>query len=165
MRRNFAYVFGQGKGENRKRTTYCSGDEPAFLDHYEVYVDGESRTISEEEYIELLKSRGAERLVQPQMASESEIAVQNTQYTYNTDYTVGDYVTVQHKRFGLLQPKFFPTHVGDSAITLLKLPSDIVSTSGENKCTVVTLSLGSISERSAGSNKSQSIEIKTAEYS
>ena len=116
VQRNFAYVFGQGKGEERKRTTYCSGEEPAFLDRYEVYVDaddisekeqvdGESRTIPEEEYIELLKSRGAENLVQPQLASESEIAVCSTQYTYNTDYTVGDFVTVQHKRFGLLQPK------------------------------------------------------------
>ncbi len=38
-------------------------------------------------------------------ASESQIAVQSTQFRYNTDYFVGDYVTVEQQRFGLIQPK------------------------------------------------------------
>ena len=40
----------------------------------------------------------------PKTASESEIAAHNTQYVYNKDYAVGDYVTVQHRRFGMIQP-------------------------------------------------------------
>ena len=46
-----------------------------------------------------------EKLVDPKTASESEIAADSTQYVYNRDYFVGDYVTVEHKRFGMIQPK------------------------------------------------------------
>lgn len=114
--RNFAYVLGKGEGAERKRTTYYDGSEPSFLERYEVYVDakdmadeqqknGESKPISGNEYIELLKERGKENIVLPMTASESQIAVQSTQFRYNADYFVGDYVTVEHKRFGLIQPK------------------------------------------------------------
>lgn len=116
VQRNFAYILGKGEGEERKRTTYCDGDELSFLERYEVYVDakdmadeqhenGESKPISESEYIELLKERGKEKIVLPLTASESQIAVQSTQFRYNSDYFVGDYVTVEHQRFGLIQPK------------------------------------------------------------
>ena len=116
IQRNFVYIFGHGEGADRKRTTYYDTDEPTYLDRYELYVDaddiseeeqveGETVPIPEEQYIELLKTRGSEKLVLPQTASESEIAAHNTQYVYNRDYFVGDYVTVEHKRFGMIQPK------------------------------------------------------------
>lgn len=116
IQRNFAYILGHGEGDARKRTTYYIQYEPTYLDRYEVYVDaddiseeqqidGQSVPIPEEEYIELLKTRGSERLVQPKTVSESEIAAHNTQYVYNKDYAVGDYVTVQHRRFGMIQPR------------------------------------------------------------
>lgn len=116
IQRNFAYVLGKGEGVDRKQTTYFDGDEPSFLERYELYVDaddiseeeqvgGESVPIPEEQYIELLKNRGSEKLILPQTASESSIAANSTQYQYNRDYFVGDYVTVEHKRFGLIQPK------------------------------------------------------------
>ena len=57
------------------------------------------------EYLEILKSSGAEHLVQPKTASESTIAAFSTQYQYNKDYFVGDYVTVEQRRFGLIQPR------------------------------------------------------------
>ena len=114
--RNFAYVLGKGEGAERKRTTFFDGDEPSFLERFEVYVDakdmadeqqenGETKPISQEEYIELLKERGKENIILPMNASESQIAVQSTQFRYNTDYFVGDYVTVEHRRFGLRQNK------------------------------------------------------------
>lgn len=114
--KNFAYVLGKGEGTERKRTTYFDGDEPSFLERYEVYVDakdmadeqqenGETKPISEEEYIELLKERGKENIILPMTTSESQIAVQSTQFRYNADYFVGDYVTVEHRRFGLRQDK------------------------------------------------------------
>lgn len=116
IQRNFAYILGKGEGTERKRTTYFDGSEPAFLERYEVYVDakdmadeqqenGESKPISENEYIELLKERGKENIILPMTASESQIAAQSTQFRYNTDYFVGDYVTVEHRRFGLRQDK------------------------------------------------------------
>lgn len=39
VQRNFAYILGQGEGEERRRTTYFNGDEPVLLDRYEIYVD------------------------------------------------------------------------------------------------------------------------------
>lgn len=44
-------------------------------------------------------------MVLPLNSSESTIAVQSTQFQYNKDYFVGDYVTVEHRRFGLQQNK------------------------------------------------------------
>lgn len=114
--KNFAYILGKGEGEERKRTTYCNGSEPSHLERYEVYVDakdmsdeeqenGETKPIPEAEYIELLKEKGKQSMVLPLTASESQIAVQSTQFQYNKDYFVGDYVTVEHRRFGLRQNK------------------------------------------------------------
>ena len=116
VQQNFAYVLGHGEGADRKRTTYFDGNEPSYLERYEVYVDaddiseeeqldGETRQIPYDEYIELLKNRGSEKMVSPKTASESTIAANNTQYQYQKDYAVGDYVTVQHRRFGMIQPK------------------------------------------------------------
>ena len=107
--KNFAYILGKG-------TTYCNGNEPSHLDRYEVYVDakdmsdeeqidGETKPIPEAKYIEMLKEKGKQSMVLPLTASESQIAVQSTQFRYNTDYFVGDYVTVEHRRFGLRQNK------------------------------------------------------------
>ena len=50
IQRNFAYIYGQGKGADRKNTTYCVGEEPAYLDRYELYVDADD--IAEEEQID-----------------------------------------------------------------------------------------------------------------
>lgn len=116
VQRNFAYILGQGEGNERKRTVYFDGDEPLFLDRYEVYVDakdiseekqanGETQPIPEEQYLELLKERGKQNIILPLTASKSQIAVQSTQFQYNKDYFVGDYVTVEHRRFGLRQNK------------------------------------------------------------
>lgn len=115
-KKNFAYILGKGEGAERKRTVYFDGDEPSFLGRYEVYadakdmsdeeqIDGETKPIPEDEYIELLKERGKEKIVLPLTASESQIAVQSMQFQYNKDYFVGDYVTVEHRRFGLIRPK------------------------------------------------------------
>ena len=109
VQKNFAYVLGCGEGSARKRTTFCSSAEPTYLDRYEVYVDerntAQEEDVTDAEYLEILKSSGAEHLVQPKTASESAIAAFSTQYQYNKDYFVGDYVTVEQRRFGLIQPR------------------------------------------------------------
>lgn len=109
VQKNFAYIFGCGEGSARKRTTYFSETEPTYLDRYEIYVDkrdlSQDEEVSDAEYLELLKESGAENMVSQQTASESTIAAFSTQYQYNKDYFVGDYVTVEHKRFGLIQQK------------------------------------------------------------
>ena len=109
VQKNFAYIFGSGEGSARKSTTYYTGQEPSYLDRYEVYVDAKSVTqedgMTDEEYIEVLQESGAESIVPPQVASESTIAVLSTQYRYGADYHVGDYVTVEHTKFGFTQEK------------------------------------------------------------
>lgn len=116
VKKNYAYVLGKGEGEKRKRTTYFEGTEPSSLERYEVYVDakdisneeqenGETKPLSEEEYSELLKEKGKQSLVPITMKSESQIAVQSTQFQYGVDYFVGDFVTVEHHRFGIRQNK------------------------------------------------------------
>lgn len=116
VKKNFAYVLGKGEGEQRKRTTCFTDSEPALLDRYEVYVDakdisdeeqenGETKPISDSEYIELLKEKGNQNLVPAKTKSESQIAVQSTQFQYGVDYFVGDFVTVEHQRFGIRQNK------------------------------------------------------------
>ena len=61
--------------------------------------------VSDAEYLELLKESGAENMFPPKIVSESTIAAFSNQYQYNKDYFVGDYVTVEHTRFGLILPK------------------------------------------------------------
>ena len=74
VKKNFAYVLGKGEGQQRKRTTFYYGDEPEQLNRYEVYVDakdisdeeqknGETKPISDAEYIELLKEKGNQNLI------------------------------------------------------------------------------------------------------
>ncbi len=116
VQKNVAYVLGCGEGAERKRMVCNRGDEPALLNRYEVYVDakdvsdetqenGETVQIPDEDYLGLLMEKGTENLVPTTEISESTIAAYNRQYQYNRDYFVGDYVTVEHERFGLIQPK------------------------------------------------------------
>lgn len=109
---NTAYI----NGAEDKQTVAFNGSEPSSLDRYEVFVDadnvkqetkidGETVPISNEEYIALLAEKGAEQFLYPTETTESTIAVDGKQYQYNKDYFIGDYVTVEHQRFGLIQPK------------------------------------------------------------
>ena len=109
---NTAYIFGAGEGSQRKQTLYFDGDEPEKLNRYELYIDAKDvsqedgeEPISDEDYLGLLAERGAENLVPIVETSESMIAADGKQYQYNKDYFVGDFVTVEHERFGLIQPK------------------------------------------------------------
>ena len=116
VQKNVAYVLGCGEGSERKQALCYREDEPASLDRYEAFVDakdvsdetqenGETVQIADEDYLGLLIERGTENLVPITEISESIIAADNRQYQYNKDYFVGDYVTVEHERFGLIQPK------------------------------------------------------------
>lgn len=116
VKKNYAYVLGKGEGEKRKRTIYFKGTEPSSLDRYEVYVDAkdisdeeqvdnETRPLPDAEYSELLKEKGKQNLVPTKTKSESQIAVQSTQFQYGVNYFVGDFVTVEHHRFGIRQNK------------------------------------------------------------
>ena len=114
---NFAYIFGAGEGASRKNTVFHYTETiPSLFDRYEIYVDArdlsdeeqtndETTEIPKAEYLNMLRERGKEKLVSITEKSESTIAMNDKQYQYNRDYFLGDYVTVQHNRFGLKQPK------------------------------------------------------------
>lgn len=115
---NFAYVFGAGEGWSRKNTTQFNRNEtiPRWYERYEIFVDakdlsdktevnGEETEIPRSEYLDMLRERGREKITPVKQVSEFSIATDDRQYQYNRDYFLGDYVTVQHDRFGLKLPK------------------------------------------------------------
>ena len=71
----------------------------------EEQENGVTKPISDAEYIELLKEKGNQNLIPIKTKSESQIAVQSTQFQYGVDYFVSDFVTVEHHRFGIRQNK------------------------------------------------------------
>ena len=105
----------RARAMNAKRTTYCDGDGRPTLTAMKcmwmrtIFRDrasrGRNNTDSGGEVSGTAENQRPERLVLPKTASESDIAAHITQYVYNRDYFVGDYVTVQHRRFGMLQPQ------------------------------------------------------------
>ena len=68
----------------------------------EEQEDGETKPIPNDEYINLT---GKGKVWCDHLWFRSQIAVQSTQFQYNRDYFVGDFVTVEHRRFGLRQNK------------------------------------------------------------
>ena len=76
VQKNFAYVLGQGEGEERKRTTYFNGDEPTLLDRYEIYVD--AKDISGETQQPVNPDNPTEKIViDDELSETSENPVKN----------------------------------------------------------------------------------------
>lgn len=116
--RNYAYVYGEGEGAQRQFATCYAGKEmPTGLSRYEMYVnasdlsqtvrsdDGSETVVSEAEYMEILKERGAENLVAPVLSSEATIVAESHQFVYGKDYKVGDFITMQHTGYGIQIPR------------------------------------------------------------
>lgn len=96
-----ALVLGEGEGLERKRAVV--GDEISGLERRELYVDArdisqgkDEEKISDEAYIELLKQRGREKLVEHSsiMSFEGQ-AEANTMFKYGKDFFLGDIVQVE----------------------------------------------------------------------
>lgn len=105
--RNFAYVAGEGEGS--ERVLIEMGDTVSTgLDRYELYVDardiqseeideiGETVTLTPEEYLERLLTRGNEKLSEHLKAESYSAGIsQSSQFVYGQDYFLGDLVTIQ----------------------------------------------------------------------
>lgn len=114
--KNIAFIQGEDSGEQRKSTTY-----PADISGYsgferkELYVDardlqsesqdeqGNSTTVSEEEYIAMLQQRGNEKLGENSKAQnfECQLRVVGSQYEYDKDFFLGDIITVIDTNLGI----------------------------------------------------------------
>lgn len=107
--KNVGLVLGEDESEARRE--YVVGAESASgLKRYELYVDardiqsevydddGNSSTISDDEYYALLKERGEEKLSETQVTTEiNGEAIENSVYQYGVDYFMGDLVQVENE--------------------------------------------------------------------
>lgn len=93
---NVARVFGSGEGSARQKYTYGATTSKG-LNRYEVYVD--ARDVSSDETTDeetLCKAKGAEALTENTLAISFDSSVlPYGQYTYKTDYNIGDIVQVK----------------------------------------------------------------------
>ena len=102
---NVANVGGEGEGDERKFAV--AGDASmSGLDRYELYVDKKSVSsnrgeITEEEYYELLKQAGEDKLAKSQVTQAYEGSVQSIgQFRLGVDFLLGDIVEVVNE-FGM----------------------------------------------------------------
>lgn len=99
--KNVAYIAGEGEGTARKWTD-VNGSVYSGLDRRELFVDARDISsnggeISENDYHDMLATRGAEKLAEQQIvkAFSGDIEPQTT-YQYKEDYNLGDIVTVDN---------------------------------------------------------------------
>ena len=101
--RKVALVAGEGEGTSRVRQDLGTA---SGIDRYELYVDARDLStnegqITESEYLEMLKTRGLEKLAEHPIKEEfdGEVIPDNT-YVLGTDYNLGDVVTIRNE-FGM----------------------------------------------------------------
>lgn len=113
--KNVALVAGEDSGELRKATSAGSSGSIG-LDRYELYVDardlqstltdsnGNSWTLTDDEYIRTLVSRGNNKLLDYSEVQTFDAEIRqfgSIRYKLNEDYFLGDIVTVVDKNLGL----------------------------------------------------------------
>ena len=92
--KNFAYVGGQGEGDNRIIEEV--GDDTG-IDRKEIFID--ARDIDDEA---LLERRGKDRLRERELNITLEIDVlQKSQFKFEEDYNLGDLVTIKNKKWNI----------------------------------------------------------------
>lgn len=109
--KNIAYVFGEGSGGDRVVVEEGEASSSGF-DRFELYVDARDlqqnsdpdNPLSDEEYEEVLRSRGSENLGDARLVQTYEGTLRladNPQYVYGVDYNLGDKVTVEDEEIGV----------------------------------------------------------------
>ena len=102
-------IAGEGEGDDRRQVTL--EDTSKGLSRRELYVDARDlqsdsdpdNPIPEEEYMQLLSSRGKEKLAENQLVQSfsAEVRMLNPTYEYGKDYKIGDTITVIDERIGV----------------------------------------------------------------
>lgn len=97
---DFAYVAGEGEGDQRIYVTVGSGSD-------ELYVDARNLTQGDQtlqEYQDQLTQRGVEALAEKVKIDTFEASISTaSQYKYNQDYKLGDIVTIQMAKWNQTQ--------------------------------------------------------------
>ena len=113
--KNIGFVAGEGTGY--ARSWLISGDESSNgFERREIYVDardvqsefmdedGNTKTLSENEYKETLQKRGDEKLAEHAIIETFETKIRvigDVNYEYGVDYNLGDIVTVIDRELGV----------------------------------------------------------------
>lgn len=111
--KNIALVAGEDSGDARKKVIVGSEDVSGF-DRREAYIDardlqsetttGETTSLTDEEYNELLIQRGNEKLSELKVTEtfEASLRITGSQYEFGKDYFVGDIVTAVDRDLGVI---------------------------------------------------------------
>ncbi|MCN73761.1 hypothetical protein DSO10_04495 [Listeria monocytogenes] len=103
-----AFVFGEGEGSERKQIVI--GDDKAGLQRKELYVDArdlqkttDTVTLTDAQYIEVLKNRGNNKLAEHKriLTLNGEVPASSKLYKLGTDYDRGDAVTIRSNLYNL----------------------------------------------------------------
>ena len=107
--KNYAYILGEAKNGNEKKRKMqiidnTNGKEGFFKK--ELYVDASGiseQGVKKSVYLDLLKQEGEEKLaslgVMNNSVFDGEVFQTDYPFTYNKDYTIGDYVQLKYDRF------------------------------------------------------------------
>lgn len=113
--KNIAYVAGEDSGESRKKVIIGEESFATGFNRRELYVDARdiqsevyndednTSSLTEQEYLEALGTRGAEKLAECDLTETFDIEIRITggQYTYGVDYFKGDKVVAQDLDLGI----------------------------------------------------------------
>lgn len=102
--KNFAYVYGEGESDKR---FLVEVDNTNGSERKELYVDArdlqKDESMSESEYIEMLKARGFEKLEECNLVETSTFTVNPlSNLKYKTDFDLGDYAIYRNDELGIL---------------------------------------------------------------
>ncbi|MGB4610918.1 MAG: hypothetical protein WBH77_09900 [Saccharofermentanales bacterium] len=102
--KNVAYVYGEGEGTARKNVIV--NDHITGLNRRELYVDArdlQQGNLTDAAYLNLLRMRGRQKLAEYQKSFKIEgfIDINDELFKYGIDYKVGDFISVNSKKFNL----------------------------------------------------------------
>lgn len=113
--RNTVYIAGEGEGTDRKWYNIDVNSDVTFgertgwnrrelwVDARDIQSEQDNKTLTDAEYEELVKQRANEKAKDNDLSEEYTATVTDItkQYTYKTDYNIGDFVTVADEELGM----------------------------------------------------------------
>lgn len=113
--KNTVYIAGEGEGADRKWYNIDVNSDVTFgertgwnrrelwVDARDIQSEQDSKTLTDAEYEELMKQRADEKAKDNDLSEEYTATVTDItkQYTYKTDYNIGDFVTVADEELGM----------------------------------------------------------------
>lgn len=113
--RNTVYIAGEGEGTDRKWYNIDVNSDVTFgerigwnrrelwVDARDIQSEQDSKKLTDAEYEELMKQRADEKAKDNDLSEEYTATVTDItkQYTYKTDYNIGDFVTVADEELGM----------------------------------------------------------------